>query len=140
MSFEASTIDAQISAILATITTLQTYANEDVIPTTGFPAVTYQLTQETGEAYSNTHNLQEYIYTLKVWFEIERVGKSEAVRITQDIVSDLLNTFQANISLNNAVDFIRPLTVGNIQEFTTAHGAILMAPVEMRCVKLVAWA
>lgn len=140
MSFELSLIDTQISSILSGITTIQTYLNEDVIPQSGFPAVTYQFTSKTGEAYLNTHNREEYIYTLKVWFETERVGKSEAVRITQDIVSDLLNSFQANITLNSTVDFIRPMNAGAAQEFTHAHGVILMVPIELVCVKLVAWA
>ena len=140
MSFELSTIDTQISSILSGISTIQTYLNEDVIPQSGFPAVTYQFTSRSGEAYLNTHNREEFIYTLKVWFETQRVGKSEAVRITQDIVSDLFNSFQANITLNSTVDFIRPMNAGTVQEISHAHGDLIMVPVELVCVKLVAWA
>lgn len=136
MGFEASTIDTEIDNLLSGISAIQGHKNEHTTPD-GFPYVTYQLNAlQRNQMYDTANNLREYQYIIRVWHETQNEGKSEAVRITQDIISDILTKFEESRDLNGAVDFIRPMNVQD-RTSTSTHGAMVIYDITLTAVKLV---
>jgi len=137
MAFEIGTIDTAIGTVLSGIVSIQAYTNEHAIPVGGFPAVTYQLENDNSEFYDTANNLRTFTYRIDLLHEVEKVGESEAVRILQDVLSDIQTAFETDTSLSGAVDYCQPLTTGNSEKIQGSHGIMLRIPIDLVCVKLI---
>lgn len=107
-----ATIKAQIKSIIQTnITTANVVYDYAEKNPTGYPAITIESYDGEGEFIDTGRNKRKYIFRILVMQERLNVSPSEAERITQALVDQLITIFddRTNITLNNTVIFAMPI-------------------------------
>lgn len=93
---------------------------------TGFPAITFDISDVTNDFLTNSENVRRYSWKIYIYQQISSVVTlAEAVRILDATSDAVINAIEQNYTLSNAVDYCRPV-VGprNFAQSTTGEALI----------------
>lgn len=89
----------------------------------GYPAIVFDITNNTDEYLTNKENLLKITFSAYIIVEIYENGVEDATRLLDTVTDALIVELrkEANISLSGAVDWISPV-VGPRQQVETTRG------------------
>ena len=128
----------KITAILNGVAKLAFVADFHDPNLTGFPAATFDITEETGEFITNKENLRTITYQIVLYQEIKRRGLDDAQRILDGVAIDVIDAFENDFNLGGEVEFCLPVGGGRGQ-FESSAGATFFQVLNLQCkfVKLI---
>jgi len=111
MSTYTSQKTAIVAILQANITTAKAIYSYAERNPSGYPAINVESYDGSGVFADTGRNRRKRIYRITVMQERVKVGASEAERILNALVDQVISTFdnRANISLNNTADFAYPI-------------------------------
>jgi len=103
-----------INRISSTVTTVQDVADYDKIIFKGFPAVTITMTGNDNEFWSVGENQRGFNFDLNVYVQISKNinqvddhAVQAAERITGNVVSEIIDSFDSDITLGDNATYIK---------------------------------
>ena len=127
-----SSIRAKIKAILDGLSELSFVADFHDPNLTGFPAATFDVSEEEGAFLTNKENLRTITYTVVLYQEIKVIGLSDAKRILDATADAVINAFESDFNLGGEVDWCIPLA-GPRGQFEGPHGAVMFQQLNLQC-------
>ena len=127
-----STIRAKIKTILEAVDKVSFVFDYHEPKLTGFPAVTFDVSQNESEFLTNRENLRTVSYTIVIYQEISVKGLSEAKRILDAVADDVIDAFEDDFNLGGEVDWCVPLA-GPRGQFQTPAGVVTFQQLTLQC-------
>lgn len=127
-----TSIRAKIKTLLDGITELAFVADFHDPNLTGFPAATFDVSDEEGEFLTNKENLRTITYTIVVYQEIKIIKLSDAKRILDVVADKIINTFENDFNLGGEVDWCIPLA-GPRGQFEASNGTVMFQELNLQC-------
>lgn len=92
----------------------------------GYPAITFDVSDVANEFLTNTENVRRYSWKLFVYQNIgEGITLAEAVRILDEVCDDVISTVETNLTINSTCDFATP-SVGPRMFMQSPQGEMLV--------------
>ncbi len=127
-----TSVRAKIKALLDGITELAFVADFHDPNLKGFPAATFDVSDEEGEFLTNKENLRTIIYTIVIYQEVDVIKLPDATRILDVVADKIINAFENDFNLSGEVDWCTPLA-GPRGQFEAANGTVLFQELTIQC-------
>lgn len=127
-----SSIRAKIKALLDGITELAFVADFHDPNLAGFPAATFDVSDEEGEFLTNKENLRVITYQIVLYQEIEVAKLDDAKRILDVVADAVIDAFENDFNLGGEVDWCLPLA-GPRGQFDAANGKVMFQQLSLQC-------
>lgn len=75
----------------------------------GYPAVTFDLSDREHDFLTNKENLRAIAFVIVIWQELTIAGQSEATRILDNAVDEIVDAFENDYNLGAIVDWCEPV-------------------------------
>ncbi len=125
-------IREKVKAILDGISDLSFVADFHDGNVTGFPAATFDISEETSEFLTNKENLRTITFEIVLQQEIKVAGLGNAKRILDQVTLKVIDAFANDFSLDGEVDWCTPL-VGPRGQFEGPSGSIFFQQLNLEC-------
>jgi len=107
-------IRKEISNVISTsVNTVQDVADYQKTGFTGYPAVSISMSDNENDFWSTAENMRKFVFDLNIFVQISKdVGTADdnaqqrAERVMGNVVSDILDAFDDEITLNGEADFV----------------------------------
>ena len=99
---------------------------------TGYPAITVEPSDMESDFATTIENQRTYIFRIIIHQEIEKVGRSKAIDILCNATDKVITTFDADITLGGAVNFLNA-TPSVWGEYGEGAGIVKYAEIMLRC-------
>ena len=127
-----SSIRAKIKTLLEGITELAFVSDFHDPNLTGFPAATFDVSEESGTFLTNRENLRVITYQIVIYQEIKVIGLNDAKRILDVAADAIINAFENDFNLGGEVDWCIPLA-GPRGQFEATAGAVMFQQLNLEC-------
>jgi len=110
--------------ISSNVTTVQDVSDYNKVVFSGFPAVTVTVAENENEFWSVGENQRAFNFDIDIYIQISKSTQSvddnarqSAERIMGNVVSDMIDAFDNNVTFGGAADFLRaaPSTWDNLE-------------------------
>jgi len=128
--------------ISANVTTVQDVSDYDKVVFSGFPAVTVTTTDNENEFWSVAQNQRAFNFDIDIYVQISKSTQSvddnarqSAERIMGNVVSDMIDAFDNNVTFGGAAEFLRaaPSTWDYME---SSEGMMRHAKIKLQVVQL----
>lgn len=99
---------------------------------TGYPAATFDISDEDAEFITNKENLRTITFQIVLSQEQKGLGKDNAKRILDQVTIDVIDAFESDFSLGGEVDFCLPLA-GERGQDNSGAGAVFFQVLNLQC-------
>ena len=123
---------AKIKSELSGISNLQAVHDYHEPNIKGYPAVTFDVSDEASEFLTNKENLEVVTYQIVIYQEIAVAGLNEAKRILDNTADAIKDVFRNNYNLDGVVDYCTPL-IGTRGQFENPSGTIMFQQMTLNC-------
>ncbi len=133
-TYDPAAIRAQIKTLLQTATSIQyvyDYNNPNI---DGYPAIVFDITDETNDMLDDSNNMRIITFTLYVITEIKVKGLDGATTILDNAVKEIINLVEkkTNDTLSNTVDWVTPI-IGKRVQTSSPEGNFIYQEMQLRC-------
>lgn len=132
MSF--SSIRSLISAKLDTVSNLQFVDDKHSMELTGFPAATFEPSNNENVFFTNAENMRSYAFDIVIHQEMTKAGRDSAINILCSTVDAVITAFDTDYNLSGNVDFCQALP-SKWGEYTNGSSTVKWAMLTIVCVK-----
>lgn len=98
----------------------------------GYPAVTFAVSDYEGDFLTNRDNLRTYTYQLYVYAEITVAGLDTTEGILDGAADAVISAFESDTTLGGVVDWCGAMA-GARQTFETPQGLVRVQQLSLRC-------
>ena len=127
-----ASIRTAIKTILSTITEIAyvyDYHNPDL---EGYPAVTFDMSDQEGDFLTNVQNEEAISYIFMVYQEVKEKTQAQAKDILDTVADKIKIAFANNYSLSGVIDVCRPV-IGERVEIQTTQGLVYGQKITLKC-------
>ena len=125
-------IRTKIKAILDGISGFDFVSDFHDVDLTSFPAVTFDIGQESGSFLTNKENQRKVTFNIIIYQEVTTAGLDKAKRIVDERTLEVIDAFANDFSLSGEVDFCTPLA-GQRGQFDAGHGKVFFQQLDLEC-------
>lgn len=127
-----TSIRAKIKTLLDGITELSFVADFHDPNLKGFPAATFDVSDEEGEFLTNKENLRSITYTIVIYQEVDVIKLDDAKRILDVVADKIVIAFEDDFNLGGEVDWCIPLA-GPRGQFEADNGTVMFQELNLQC-------
>ncbi len=125
-------IRAKVKALLDGISDFSFVSDFHDGKITGFPAVTFDISDETSEFLTNKENLRTVTFEIVIQQEVKVAGLDKAKRIVDQASLAVMDAFANDFSLGGEVDWCTPLA-GPRGQFEGPSGSVFFQQLNLEC-------
>jgi len=127
-----TSVRAKIKTLLESIAEIAFVADFHDPNLEGFPAVTFDVSDEDGEFLTNKENLRTITYAIVIYQEIKVIKLPDATRILDVVADKIIEAFENDFNLTGEVDWCMPLA-GPRGQFEASNGTVLFQELTLQC-------
>ena len=99
---------------------------------TGYPYVSFEAVELTGEIRDTCNNERNIIFDLYIFQEIGTNGRQVATQIIYKAMDDIISLFDTDYTLGGTIELITPIG-GNIVPFNIGNGSAIVGTIRLNC-------
>lgn len=133
-SYNIATVRANLKTLLQTATSIQVVYDYRATDISGYPAIIFDMTNESGEMLDDANNLRKITFTIWILVELQVAGMSVAKTTLDNAVKQVIDILEKkdNDTLSGSVDWLMP-SIGARGESQTGEGTMLYQEIKLDC-------
>ena len=99
---------------------------------TGYPAATFDISDDDSEFLTNKENIRTITYQIVLYQEVENLGLAESKDLLSAVAIKVIDKFESDFNLGGEVDWCIPLG-GPRGQFDSPNGQVYFQTLSLQC-------